>query len=78
MTSITWAGPRCVQGLAAILGPQNRTQGRCDIYLITGIAEIFSGFYMVQSFLNCYMLSRNKRLMCKLSINLKYLCIIYI
>ena len=30
MTSITWAGPRCVQGLAAILGPQNRTQGRCD------------------------------------------------
>ena len=48
------------------------------IYLITGIAEIFSGFYMVQSFLNCYMLSRNKRLMCKLSINLKYLCIIYI
>ena len=30
MTSITWAGPRCVQGLAAILGPQNHTQGRCD------------------------------------------------
>ena len=30
MTSITWAGPRCVQGLAAILGPQNRTQGRCE------------------------------------------------
>ena len=30
MTSITWAGPRCVQGLAAILGPQNRTQGRSD------------------------------------------------
>ena len=32
MTSITWAGPRCVQGLAAILGPQNRTQGRCEPY----------------------------------------------
>ena len=31
MTSITWAGPRCVQGLAAILGPQNRTQGRCEM-----------------------------------------------
>ena len=30
MTSITWAGPRCVQEAAAILGPQNRTQGRCD------------------------------------------------
>ena len=26
---ITWAGPRCVQDAAAILGPQNRTQGRC-------------------------------------------------
>ena len=31
MTSITWAGPRCVQEAAAILGPQNRTQGRCDV-----------------------------------------------
>ena len=30
MTSITWAGPRCVQELATFLGPQNRTQGRCD------------------------------------------------
>ncbi len=30
MTSITWAGPRCVQEAAAILGPQNRTQGRCE------------------------------------------------
>ena len=29
ITSITWAGPRCVQEAAAILGPQNRTQGRC-------------------------------------------------
>ena len=32
MTSITWAGPRCVQEPAAILAPQNRTQGRCEIY----------------------------------------------
>ena len=31
MTSITWAGPRCVQEAAAILGPQNRIQGRCDV-----------------------------------------------
>ena len=30
MTSITWVGPRCVQEPAAILAPQNRTQGRCD------------------------------------------------
>ena len=30
MTSITWAGPRCVQELATFLGPQNRTQGRCE------------------------------------------------
>ena len=30
MTSITWAGPRCVQELATILAPQNRVQGRCD------------------------------------------------
>ena len=29
MTSITWAGPKCVQEAAAILGPQNRIQGRC-------------------------------------------------
>ena len=29
MTSITWAGPRCVQDLGTIFGPQNRTQGRC-------------------------------------------------
>ena len=28
--SITWAGPRCVQELATFLGPQNRTQGRCE------------------------------------------------
>ena len=36
MTSITWAGPRCVQGLAAILGPQNRTQGRCEANIQKG------------------------------------------
>ena len=28
---MTWAGPRCVQEAAAILGPQNRIQGRCVI-----------------------------------------------
>ena len=28
MTSITWAGPRCVQQLGAFLGPENRTQRR--------------------------------------------------
>ena len=33
MTSITWAGPKCVQEAAAILGPQNRIQGRCELYL---------------------------------------------
>ena len=35
MTSITWAGPRCVQELATFLGPQNRTQGRCGQNLIS-------------------------------------------
>ena len=34
MTSITWAGPRCVQEPAAILAPQNRIQGRCEHYNI--------------------------------------------
>ena len=51
MTSITWAGPRCVQGLAAILGPQNRTQGRCETGAATSynsrgglsFAHLFSG-----------------------------------
>ena len=32
MTSITWAGLRCVQEPADILAPQNRTQGRCALY----------------------------------------------
>ena len=30
---MTWAGPRCVQELANILGPQNRTQGHCGQHL---------------------------------------------
>ena len=34
MTSITWAGPRCVQEAAAILGSQNRTQGRCVVHFL--------------------------------------------
>ena len=34
MTSITWAGSRCVQEAATFLRPQNRTQGRCDIYYL--------------------------------------------
>ena len=31
MISITWADPRCVQELTTILGPQNRTQGSCEL-----------------------------------------------
>ena len=33
MTSITWASLRYVQELTTILGPQNRTQGSCDLLL---------------------------------------------
>ena len=33
MTSITWAGTRYVQEPGTIFGPQNRIQGRCDLYL---------------------------------------------
>ena len=33
MTFITWASPRYVQEAATILAPQNRTQGRCDMYI---------------------------------------------
>ena len=33
MTSITWAGPRCVQEPAAILAPHNLTQGRCVCHI---------------------------------------------
>ena len=36
MTSITWAGPKCVQEAAAILGPQNRIQGRCGVLFARG------------------------------------------
>ena len=32
MTFITWACIRYVQELTTILGPQNRTQGSCDVY----------------------------------------------
>ena len=39
MTSITWAGPRCVQEAAAILGPQNRTQGRCELFLFSSNSD---------------------------------------
>ena len=35
MTSITWAGPRCVQEAATFLGPQNRTQGRCEMVFLS-------------------------------------------
>ena len=31
MTSITWAGPRYVQELGTFLGPENRTQRRCEV-----------------------------------------------
>ena len=43
MTSTTWASPRYVQELATILGPQNRTQGSCELamlYLYVHIAAI--------------------------------------
>ena len=33
MTFITWASPRYVQELTTILGPQNRTQGSCVVYI---------------------------------------------
>ena len=35
MTSITWAGPRCVQELGKFLAPQNRIQGRCVGFLVS-------------------------------------------
>ena len=34
MTFITWACLRCVQELTTILGPQNRTQGRCAMLMM--------------------------------------------
>ena len=39
MTLITWACLRCVQEAATILGPQNRTQGRCDQQYLGGQAQ---------------------------------------
>ena len=34
MPSITWASPTYVQELTTILGPQNRTQGSCDLHIL--------------------------------------------
>ena len=42
MTFITWAGPKCVQEAAAILGPQNRIQGRCVVYWVFASEEMKS------------------------------------
>ena len=42
MTSITWAGPRCVQELGTILAPQNRIQGRCVYYVMMKIFTMLS------------------------------------
>ena len=53
MTSITWAGPRCVQEAAAILGPQNRTQRRCE-WLILRAASNFPTAYVLISFADYY------------------------
>ena len=39
MTSITWAGPRCVQELGTFLAPQNRIQGRCVMYIYSTTGE---------------------------------------
>ena len=54
MTSITWVGPRCVQEAAAILGPQNRTQGRCVVLLyctndVTGEEIMFKCLFIIVS-----------------------------
>ena len=40
---MTWAGPRCVQELATFLGPQNRTQGRCDQQYCEAQARVRQG-----------------------------------
>ena len=42
MTSITWASPRCVQELTTILGPQNRTQGSCDLLPLHTLDNFYS------------------------------------
>ena len=43
MTSITWAGPRCVQEPGAILAPQNRIQGR-SVMLVKQSVKLISIF----------------------------------
>ena len=40
MSLITWACLRCVQELTTILGPQNRTQGSCDVYAYFGFVTL--------------------------------------
>ena len=41
MTSITWAGPRYLQELGTFLGPENRTQRRCELYRYTQYYILF-------------------------------------
>ena len=55
MTSITWAGPRCVQEAAAILGSQNRTQGRCELYLYNQTDDgVVSRYLLRNIYLNTF------------------------
>ena len=42
MSLITWACLRCVQELTTILGPQNRTQGSCEQYLLQALTDTTS------------------------------------
>ena len=46
MTTITWAGPRCVQELGTFLAPQNRIQGRCVTYL--RLAKVLKELYQYE------------------------------
>ena len=48
MTSITWAGPRYVQELGTFLGPENRTQRRCEMSLLQ-----FCQFYVITQKSSC-------------------------
>ena len=50
MTSITWTGPKCVQEAAAILGPQNRIQGRCGNYSFWSVIS-FDGLFKMKGIL---------------------------
>ena len=56
MSSITWPSPRYVQELATILGPQNRTQGRCGMLWCSLITQqmppLLCGFSMHNSSYN--------------------------